>query len=98
MFFVGAERKKYLRFWALNRLFFVGCGVGFSGVEFGVGFSGVEFGGWSMSFCLVWCGVLGCYFFIGRFGAGLPFRVFGASFRISISSLWGKFGTSVVVL
>jgi len=59
---------------------------------------GVEFGGWSMSFCLVWCGFWGCYFFIGRFGAGLPFRVFGAGFRISISSLWGEFGTSVVVL
>lgn len=83
LFFVGAERKKYLRFWALNRLFFLWS---------------VEFGGWSMSFCLVWCGFLGCYFFMGRFGAGLPFRVFGAGFRISISSLWGKFGTSVVVL
>ena len=67
----------------------------------------MEFGSWSMSFCLVWCGFLGCYFFIGRFGAGLPFRVFGAGlpfrvfgagFRISISSLWGEFGTSVVVL
>ena len=42
--------------------------------------------------------VFGLLFFIGRVGAGLPFRVFGAGFRISISSLWGEFGTSVVVL
>ena len=70
-----------MRFWALNRL------VVLWGVEckvWSLVFCGVRCGVWwleyEMSFCLVWCGFLGCYFFIGRFGAGLPFFSFECGF------------------